>query len=255
MPKGRFWTKEEDDYILDKAGRVSSKTMADNLDRTKVAIDCRMYKLGVSDIRVATGMITANQLSKIVQLDSKTVYLWITKFGLKATYKRIRDKGKYYLIEPTDFWQWADNNRERINFSKIAPKTLLPEPEWFEEQRKKDYYDIPKRRRAVWSKQEEQKMIDLYNLNYSISAIAVDLGRSEHAIQRKISNLRTIGQMPKRCIQIRWTDQEIAMMLELEEQGLSDKEIAYELGRETDHIVQKRSLMRKHGQYQGFKNR
>ena len=61
--------------------------------------------------------------------------------------------------------------------------------------------------------------------------------------------------MPKCCIQIKWTDKEIAMMLELEEQGLTDKEIACELGRDKDHIVCKRQLMRKHGQYQGYKNR
>ena len=255
MAGGRIWTKEEDEYILENAGKVSSKRMAFNLDRTKVAVDCRMYRLGVSDIRVATGMISANQLSGIVQVDSKTVYQWIDEYGLKATHKRIRDKGRYFLIEPTDFWKWAEQNKKRINFSKIAPKALLPEPDWFEEQRKKDYYDIPRRRRAVWSKQEEAKLMDLFNLKYSIREIAADLGRSEHAIQRKISKLRTVGQMPKRCIQIRWTDQEIAMMLGLEEQGLSDKEIAYELGRETDHIVQKRMLMRKRGQYQGYKNR
>ncbi len=255
MAGGRLWTKEEDEYILENAGKVSSKRMAFNLDRTKVAVDCRMYRLGVSDIRVATGMISANQLSGIVQVDSKTVYQWIDEYGLKATHKRIRDKGRYFLIEPTDFWKWAEQNKKRINFSKIAPKALLPEPDWFEEQRKKDYYDIPRRRRAAWSKQEDAKLMDLFNLNYSIREIAADLGRSEHAIQRKISKLRTVGKLPKRCIQIRWTDHEIAMMLEYESQGLSDKEIAYELGRETDHIVQKRMLMRKHGQYQGYKNR
>lgn len=255
MAKRRFWTKEEDDYVMERAGKASSKTIADNLGRTKVAVDSRMYKLGISDIRATTGMITAYKLSTVLNVDSHTVYLWISDFGLKATYKRIRDKGKYYLIDPADFWKWADINRERINFSKIEPKALLPEPDWFEEQCKKDYYDIPRRRRAIWSKQEDSKLIDLFKLNYSVSAIASDLGRSESAIQRKISKLRTAGKLPMCNIQIRWTDQEIAMLLELEEQGLNDKEIAYELGREKDHIVGKRQLMRKHGQYQGYKNR
>lgn len=255
MKKRRYWTDEEDNYLLDKAGSVSSQTMADNLGRTKIAVDTRMYKLGIGDIRVATGMITANQLSNIVNIDDKTVYMWIRESGLKATHKRIRDKGKFFLIKPSDFWEWADKNRNRINFSKIEPKILLPEPEWFEEQRKKDYHEIPRRRKAVWSKQEEAKLIDLFKINYSISAIAEELGRSEHAIQRKISKLRSSGQMLRCCIQIKWTDKEIAMMLELEEQGLTDKEIACELGREKDHIVRKRQLMRKHGQYQGYKNR
>ena len=137
MKKRRYWTDEEDNYLLDKAGSVSSQAMADNLGRTKIAVDTRMYKLGIGDIRVATGMITANQLSNIVNIDDKTVYMWIRESGLKATHKRIRDKGKFFLIKPSDFWEWADKNRNRINFSKIEPKILLPEPEWFEEQRRR----------------------------------------------------------------------------------------------------------------------
>ena len=33
MPKGRFWTKEEDEYILEKAGKVKPQTIADKLDK------------------------------------------------------------------------------------------------------------------------------------------------------------------------------------------------------------------------------
>jgi len=45
------------------------------------------------------------------------------------------------------------------------------------------------------------------------------------------------------------------MLLEFEKKGLSDKEIAYELGREKEHITQKRKFMRDNGKYHGYKNR
>ena len=52
-----------------------------------------------------------------------------------------------------------------------------------------------------------------------------------------------------------WTQEEMDMLLEFEKKGLSDKEIAYELGREKEHITQKRKFMRDNGKYHGYKNR
>lgn len=255
MPKGRYWTKEEDEYILEKAGKVKPQTIADKLDRSFGAVECRMYKLGVSNAKLASGKITANELAKILGVDPKQIYNWTKKFGLKAEYRIVRKTTKYYLIDSVDFWEWADNNRFRLNISRIEPKVLMPEPDWVEEQRRKDFYEVPKRRHARWTKEEDAKLINLFHLDMSKSDMAKDLKRSESAIERRISTLRTKGILPKKRIIIMWTQEEMNMLLEFEKQGLSDKEIAYELGREKEHITQKRKFMRDNGQYQGFKNR
>ena len=47
MAGGRLWTKEEDEYLLDRIGKASVKAIAYKLDRTEMSIKMRMYKLGV----------------------------------------------------------------------------------------------------------------------------------------------------------------------------------------------------------------
>lgn len=255
MAGGRLWTKEEDEYLLDRIGKASVKAIAYKLDRTEMSIKMRMYKLGVSNFRMATGAYTANELSKLIQVDPSTILRWIRLNGLKAKHNGKKSKGKYFYIQSSDFWEWAEHNKKHINFSKIKPKSLLPEPDWFEAERKKDSHQLPKRRLKQWTDQEEAKVLNLCRLGYSKKEIAAELDRSENAVHRKISKLRADGILKKKVIMIRWTQEEIDMMLELEKQGLSDKEIAYELGRDKDHIVQNRKLMRDRGQYQGYKNR
>lgn len=255
MPKGRYWTKEEDEYILEKAGKLKPQTMADKLDRSFAAVECRMYFLGVSNAKRTTGKLTAHELSNILGVDAKQIYNWIKKFGLKSEYRVVREKAKFHLIDPVDFWKWADENRFRLNFSNIEPKSIMPEPGWVEEQRKVDFHDVPKRRHARWTKEEDSRLINLFRLDMSKSDMAKDLKRAESAIQRRISTLKTRGLLPKTVINIRWTQGEMDMLIEFDKQGVTDKEIAYELGREIDHIRQKRKLMRENGQYQGYKSR
>ena len=52
-----------------------------------------------------------------------------------------------------------------------------------------------------------------------------------------------------------WSKEEINKMLELEKQGLTDKEIAYKLGRKRIHITDKRRMLRKQGLYESYKNK
>jgi len=133
-----------------------------------------------------------------------------------------------------------------INFAKLEPFDLLPQPEWVELERRRDARKIPRRQQKPWTPEEDEQLIALMKWGYGNKEIAERLDRSEKAVQRRISRLRAKNIIPKKKIVIRWTDEEVRIMQEMEQQGYSDEEIAYELGREVDHIRDKRRRMGYH---------
>lgn len=252
---GRYWTTEEEDFLKEKVGTLSIPILAKRLGRSVNAIEVRMRKLGIENTKFLSGKLTANELANALQVDSHAIYLWIRNHGLKAVYKATRYTAKFYLIDVNEFWKWAEKNKEKLNFTKIDHLVLLPEPVWVEEERKRDYLTIPKRQAATWNSEEDKKLISLLNGNYTQKEIAQFMHRSEKAIQRRISRLREKGVIPKKKISLRWSRKEVRMFLELEKQGLTDEEIAFELGRERGHITDKRRMLRKYGNYQGRKQK
>lgn len=255
MPSGRRWTKEEDDFLKERVGNLSFSAIANRLDRTVDAIEVRVRRLGIDNTKLESGKLTANELARALNVDNHTVYRWINEHRLKAVRRVTRQSTKFNLISVDDFWKWAKKNKEKINFYKIAPLSLLPEPDWVEEERKKDYHSIPKRQAAKWTEYEDKRLLEMTKGGYTQKEIGKALGRSENSVQRRLSRLREWRKTPMVKVTLRWSKVELEMLLDLEKQGLSDEEIAYELGREADHIRDKRRCLRRKGEYSGMKTK
>lgn len=244
MAGGRLWTTEEDHYLEDKVGKLKLETIAKHLNRTVNAVSCRIERLGISNTKLESGKITGAELAYACGVDPHTVYdYWIPKKGLPARRKTTNLKAKFWLIDIKEFWDWAEQNKGIIDFTRIDEYSLLPHPEWVELEQQRDYKKIPKRKRVAWTDKEEQQVIRMVGDSYSKQAIAEKLNRSEMAIQRKISKLRQENKIPFEKINLRWTDEELKIMLDLENQGFADEVIAEELGREPYHIRDKRRRM------------
>lgn len=250
---GKRWTQEEDNYLAEKVGVVSVPSIAKGLNRSINSIETRMTVKGLDSTKVESGRITAWELANTINVDSHTVYRWIKQHELPYLKKITRTKRRFYLIDIEQFWEWAEQNQALINFSKIESKVLLPEPEWVEEARRRDLESIPLKHTHQWTAKEESRLIGLVKMDYSAEEIAAIFNRTEKAIKRKTSRLREQNSLPYKKITIPWTNEEVDQMLKMEKQGYEDKEIAYELGRETGHIVYKRRHLREIGKYQGYK--
>lgn len=253
MATGRTWTDEEITYLEDNVGVTRVSYIAKKLGRTTCSIELKMKRLGISETKTAAGLITANQLGKILKVDTHAVTWWIKEKGLKSTKRTPRNKQKMWMIEIDNFWKRAERNKDLINFYKIEPRILCPEPSWLDEQRKIDYQTIPKRQSAKWTVFEDKRLIALVKGKYTQKEIGDLLDRSKNAIQRRVSRLRGKGLISMLKVTLRWSDEELDMLLELEKQGLSDAEISCELGREREHVVDKRRCLREKGFYQGRK--
>lgn len=244
MANGRIWTKEENNYLEDKVGKVKISTIAKNLNRTVNAVISQIERIGVANTKLESGKITGSELSRLCNVDSHTVYdFWIKKKDLPAQFRVTKLKSRYWLIDVEEFWEWAEKNKDLINFTKIDAHVLLPQPDWVELERKRDRRTIPKRKQAKWTDAEDERLINMLNAGYNRNEIADKMQRSERAIQRRISRLRESRRIPYKKVDLRWTDKEIKIMIDLERQGFTDDVIAYELGREADHIRDKRRRM------------
>lgn len=220
------------------------ETIAKNLGRTVGAVENRLERLGLSNTKLESGKITAAELARYCGVDHHVVIrTWIPKKGLPAVKRATRHKRKYWLINVKEFWRWAEKNKDLIDFARIDTHVLLPQPEWVELERKRDYKKIPRKHLRKWTKKEDEQLIRLFKAGYTKKEIGQILERSETAVDRRIARLKVAGKIPYEKINISWTDEEVEMLIELEKKGLLDKEIAYELGREVDHIRDKRRRM------------
>lgn len=255
MAGGRLWTPEEEQFLQENVGKFSLSVIAKRLGRTVEAVETRLHRLGIGETKFMSGCLTANELARVIKIDHHSVVNWIKKHGLPAKQKITRVKARYYLIDPKDFWKWAEENKDKVPFARIEPNSLPPEPDWVKAEREREWMENPRRQQEKWTSEEDERLEQLIKMGYSYREIGRILGRSEIAVGKRIHRLRRMNKSKvSRKILIPWTDEEIRMILELEKQGLSDEEIAEELGRERGHVTWKRMHLRRKGLYKGRKH-
>lgn len=178
------WTEEEDEFLLERVGTATYDWIAGRLGRTPQAVHERMRDLGTTDKYLLTGTMSARQLAGHLNVAPHYITELIRNHGLPAQerntrYKRERQYPRFYIL-PEKFWEWANDNREKFNFYEMEEGSILPEPAWLEDQRRKDYYKKPKRRK--WTPEEEERAYFLYRSGISVKEIAEIFKRTPTAI-------------------------------------------------------------------------
>lgn len=190
---GKRWTPEEDDFLKEKMGKLSIKRMAKKLNRTPIAVRARIYNLGLGRTAEASGLLTVSRLAKSLNVDKSIVDRWVNSKGLK-TIKRVTSlKQRVNLIDPVEFWKWAEQNKDLIDFSRIEPNAIPPEPEWVKDARKAK----PKRSLKPWTTNEVAKMKQLRRMGKTYQEIAEILGRTKVSVELKY---RRLMKEEKRCV-------------------------------------------------------
>lgn len=182
----RTWTEEEIDYLKDNVGTIKLTTMSKKLNRTEGSIQNKLKRLGISNTKAQTGYLTTYELAKLIQKDATTVRAWITKHGLNCTRKTTRSSRQFCFIHPEDFWKWAYQNCEKIDFSKIEAQSIIPEPCWVDKERQRENPTIYKN----WSIKEERELKMWMNEGCSLREVAGKLNRSVISVQRKYERLQ-----------------------------------------------------------------
>lgn len=189
----RPYSEEEIIFIQESAGSATLDFIANRLGRTKSGVKSKMIELGCFDFHMEAGTYSANALSELIGVSYETVRRWILTKGLPAKKKgreyNVDEKFQSYHIEIPRFWKWAEQNKNLIEFNKIEPDILPPEPEWVEKERRKQFYKPAKQK--IWTTEEDRTLLDLYyKQGMKQRLIAEKLGRTQGSIEKRLKRLR-----------------------------------------------------------------
>ena len=190
----RCWTEQEELYLMESWGKVAVPYIAKKLDRTVKAIKIRAQKLNLGPFLMGGDYVSFNQLVIALTGHIENSYLkksWIENRGLHVYKKRI-NQSYVNVVRLNEFWKWAKKNKSYIDFSRLEPFSLGKEPEWVDEQRRKDYKSFFLQCKTPWTPCEDSKLLNLLKLQkYTYKEISEILNRSEGSIQRRCTDLGT----------------------------------------------------------------
>ncbi|MFQ8652072.1 hypothetical protein [Hominilimicola sp.] len=188
----RTWTKEEVEYLKEKWGNVSIPILAKKLNRSVNAVKLKAGRLNLGPMLENGAYVTLNQLAIALTGKIFSSYCkksWIENRGMPVHNKKVI-KNTFKIVYLDEFWKWAEKNRSFLDFSKMETLTLGKEPEWVNEQRKKDYTSNALQRKDKWTPYEDDKLRYLLKQQkYGYAEVAEILHRSEGAIQRRCADL------------------------------------------------------------------
>ena len=123
----KTWTPEELQYLEDHWGTVSIPGIAKKLGRTVNAIKVRVARMGLGGMLNSGDYVTFNQLMRELtdngQSYSYQMKSWVKNRGMPIHTKRV-NACSFRVVYLEEFWEWAEQHRSFIDFSKLEPLAL-----------------------------------------------------------------------------------------------------------------------------------
>lgn len=246
--KNKIWTNEEIEILENNVGKLSIKSIQKLIPtRSKSAIYDKMQKLKISNTKNHVYGLTIHELAKIIKIDDKSIKKWIIKGLLKAKIRKTLFDGKFTFIKISNFWIFAKENKELLNFKNIERKVLIPEPKWFVDEIKTEKKTT--RYKKKWTNKEDKELQKLFNQKLSYLEIAKRMNRNYSAITHRLNRI---------CLNThyknKWTDTDINILIEQVNKNINRKIIAKNLNRSYFAIITKTKELKNNNKWQKIKN-
>lgn len=249
MRQVRNWTHEEKTYLEDSWGSVSMQTLISKLRRSENAILIMVQRLGLGPFLENGDYVSYSQLLiAIFGIDNPHNAYRINKSwtGFPVKYRRVNNN-RFKVVYLDDFWEWAENNKRKIDFSKMEENILGAEPKWAKRKRKIDFECRMKI--SSWTKAEDLKLERmLLQHRYNYTDLSAEFNRTEDAIRRRIWDL-ALDVKPVRAKYKMWTSEEEETLKFMHDEGWSIEKIGQRLGRTGQSIRGKIGLINNPEQY------
>lgn len=242
---GNWWSNEEVEFLEESWGNKSIPAIARKLDRSTNAVIKKAWKLGLGEQIASSNYVTFNQLIK--ELGYKGSYTWFfNKF--KAHGCPIKSKKKlnrsYKVVNVDEFWKWAKNNKQILNFENFEEYALGKEPEWVKEKRFLDKKNKLNNKK-LWTKEEDNLLIAKVKSNkYTSADLAQEFGRSEQAINKRLIRLNCPYRPVKPIKKTGWGIEENNELRKLFLEGYSTASIAKILNKSEYTTLNKIKLLK-----------
>jgi len=237
---GRSWTPAEESYLEEKWGTISIKGIAKNLNRSENAIVVRSQRMGLGAFLSSGDYITWNQLQIALGMglsgSGYKMTSWVKNRNFPVHTKRIRNNS-FKVVFLDEFWLWAEKNQAFLDFSRFEPYALGQEPTWAQEKRRQDCAGRRQIKATPWTLSEDEKLIRLVKKQkYGSRELSQMMGRTEGAIQRRLSDLGIKDRPIKADNHTQWTDEEFKVLGQLIVAGKKYEQIADVIGKSVKAI-------------------
>lgn len=197
--KGKRWTEEEDQVLLENLGTRSPAAIARRVKRPVGGVKRRMERLQCSHMGNHVGAFSTSELAYALGMEAKGMNRWIQEEDLPAHQihqpkqnqkleSKYAPKKRFYIFSE-EFWEWAETHKHLIPFKKMRRGLLLPEPEWLEEAIANDKKS--RKHNNLWTPEEDAKLLHLfYTVGLTQVKIGEEIGRSRRGVQRRLDTLR-----------------------------------------------------------------
>lgn len=223
-----YWTPEMDEILRKSWGKKNIYSISKMVKKSVRACRYRAERLKLDS---ADETYINNSLDTIKALDfceymgiSENMFRTFVRNGLKT-----RKKHKHILVRIDEALKWMEKHQEYFDASKIALRVFIPEPKWLIEKRKRDSNNGFKRKTT---KQDYNRIVKLYNQNYTYKDIREVTGASYSSIHNAINHSKKTKSGEK------WTDDEIKILRD-NLGKLSYAQIALKLGRSVQAVATK----------------
>lgn len=226
----RNWTEEEKLYLEDNWGSKSIPAIARYLGRTVTSVKVKANKIGLTRHIHNGEYITYNQLLVSIGMGETYVRTKFEKNGIPIKFKASIKK-KYKIIYVKDFWEWAEQHKNLLNFKKFEPGALgWPEPEWVDIKRQSDKQKASSKKTTPWTESEDKQLEWLLNqYKYGYADIARLMQRTEGAIKRRCFDLKLKARPIKADNHRPWQPWETNLLIDMWHKGHSHEDISSKL--------------------------
>ncbi|MCM3789444.1 DNA-binding protein [Domibacillus indicus] len=167
-----------------RVGNCSLSAIAKQLNRSETAVSLKLKRMGLGNTKYATGLLTGSELAEALHVERKTVYHWVQFHGLEAISRITCYERKFILVDINSFWEWAEQNQDKIDFSIVEKHALPPEPDWVDEARKSNTDKTIKAYKR-WTTKEIEHLLKWREEGKSFKKIAQKLNRSSISVERR----------------------------------------------------------------------
>lgn len=140
ISNNRYWTKEEEEYLIEKFGTMTAAAIARRLKKPYNAVLTKIVRLGIGTFTENVDGLHLAEVCRLVGRDKETIKATWVKYGL-----RIKKKGAYSIIHEDDLTDFMKNNPDRWDATQCETY-FFERFDWFREKRIADRNKMCERR-------------------------------------------------------------------------------------------------------------
>lgn len=234
----KVWTKAEEEYLSEKWGTTSLKSIAKKLGRSENAVIVRIQRLGLgpglqNGVRISWNTFVKTLLGGSNSGGYFRKRLEAAGFPTHSQIVRGRNGARFTTVDIEEFWEFAEKHKDLFDFSRLEPLAFGPEPEWATRKRRLDAERLRTghAHNDPWTCNEDRRLEMLISQHkYTYKELSEKLRRSEGAIKRRIYDIG-LTEKPVRGKTRPWTEAETQKLVQMRADGYGWDNIAEELGR------------------------